>query len=107
MEGNVCFKAQDVTNGVRRLKLNKKCAQDMVVAEMLADMTVKTAHKVADLFNQRLEGKDRGEQWDTILVALLPKRQCPEKPGHYRGIAILPVLLKLYVLAMGRWFEAS
>ena len=38
---------------------------------------------------------------------IFPKCPNPEHPRKFRGIALVPVLQKLYVLCLGLWFDAA
>ena len=62
------------------------------------------------LFNQRLKNDPDGlvstdAAWDTVPVVLLQKIMDATRPKHFRGIAIIPVLQKVFLKCLGWWFE--
>ena len=66
--------------------------------------------QLVDLFNQRLKNDPSGlvstdEAWDSVVVILLQKIADATRPKNFRGIAIIPVLQKVYLKCLGWWFE--
>jgi len=81
------------------LKVNKTCAEDRIVAEMIRGLDQEGFEEIAMSFQDRLRNTEQSKNdntWNTHLVALVRKRVGALKLSQFRPIAILSVLYKLY-----------
>ncbi|CAK0878369.1 unnamed protein product, partial [Prorocentrum cordatum] len=98
-----CFRPLDgslVRRVVYRFKLNRTCAEDLVVIEMIACLDEDTFEVLADVFRLRLlnhVSEADETSWERVVVQCILKKDEPTHPSKLRPITIIPVLMKVYL----------
>jgi Reverse transcriptase (RNA-dependent DNA polymerase) len=106
---NVPFTEDEIGKALRKLKNHKACAQDGLSAELLKYAVLTTmlpgGGSVSEqvvvpvlcvLFNRILQSGDWPAHWSEALLHSVFKKGDKSIPGNYRGIAVEPVLPKLF-----------
>ena len=80
-------------------KANKTSADDLIVNEVLKQLDEDVLQLISEAFVERLLNTPEAaldQVWDEHTTSLLAKKTQAHLPSHYRPIAILPALYKLY-----------
>ena len=91
----------EVGEACQLLKRGRTCAEDGLLAEMLKDAGHSMHELIANVFSDLLcDAALLPEEWRISKLIVLFKKGCPEMPGNYRPVAILPVLYKLFAVVL-------
>ena len=90
------FTELDVFREVAHMKQGKSCADDMLVVEMLQELSYTQRVTLADLYTARARGDMAAPSWHQLVATLLCKVPVVTKPSELRPITLMPVLQKVY-----------
>ena len=87
----------------RKLARNKTSADDMIVGEMLLELSEDFFDELAKYYENRMRNLKQEAQdtaWDDHLVRLIRKKVLPRIALDLRPIAVLPILQKMYLMLL-------
>ena len=103
LENLRCINGGLVKEGASQLKLGKTCSDDMVVEEMLRELSDKVYELIAQAFVMRITNhstEDDEACWDEQLVVLVEKIRGGMRVKDFRPLGVLPVLQKVYLMVL-------
>ncbi|CAK9291925.1 unnamed protein product [Gordionus sp. m RMFG-2023] len=92
----------DIINAIKRLKTHKAAGIDGIFAELWKIDADLSASLLLPLFNEIWNTGNFPEEWMTSIILNFPKNKNPTSLKDYRGIALIPVTLKMftYIIAI-------
>ena len=92
------FTAEEISNGIEKLKNNKASGLDSISNEMIKASAPIILPFLVIFFNKILETKEYLDEWAVGIITPLHKLGQTDDPDNYRGITINSCLSKLFTL---------
>ena len=93
---NAPFSWEEYVKVVKRIPRNKAPGIDRISNDILKDNHAIIGRNILDLINKCLERRELPADWKiSKLIMLYKGKGTPEDPNNYRGIALLPNILKI------------
>ena len=99
------FTYEEIETCIKSLKLNKSPGFDLIPAEFIKAHSAKMAQDLTILFNYIIEERVFPEFWCEGIRNPIFKKGNKSDPQNYRGITLLPVMEKIFELAVTRRIE--
>ena len=97
---NDYFTVAEIEIAIDCLKCNKSPGVDHIPAEFIKHCKGILSGTITEVLNDVVENRDFPECWAEGLRSAIPKSGRYEVPENYRGITILPVLEKVFEIAV-------
>ena len=97
---NSNFTEEEIINSINYLKNNKSPGIDAIPAEIIKHCKHDIARHVTNAFNYIIEKREFPESWSEGLRSAIHKSGKTNKVENYRGITILPILEKIFEIAV-------
>ena len=94
------FTAEEISNGIKKLKNNKTSGLDSISNEMIKASASIILPFLVIFFNKILETKEHPDEWVVGITTPLHKSGEIDDPDNYRGITINSCLSKLFTLLL-------
>ena len=99
------FTIDEISSVVASLKRNKSAGADGIHAEFLVALKDNIIEDLTLLFNYIIEHRTLPESWALGLRIPVPKINNPKNVNNFRQITILPVISKIFEIAILRRFS--
>ena len=94
------FTAEEISNGIKKLKNNKASGLDSISNEMIKASAPIILPFLVIFFNKILETKEYPDEWAVGIITPIHKSGEIDDPDNYRGITINSCLSKLFTLLL-------
>ena len=94
------FTAEEISNGISKLKNNKASGLDSISNEMIKARAPIILPFLVIFFNKILETKEYPDEWAVGIITPIHKSGEIDDPDNYRGITINSCLSKLFTLLL-------
>ena len=94
------FTAEEISNGISKLKNNKASGLDSISNEMIKASAPIILPFLVIFFNKILETKEYPDEWAVGIITPIHKSGEIDDPDNYRGITINSCLSKLFTLLL-------
>ena len=94
------FTAEEISNGIKKLKNNKASGLDSISNEMIKARAPIILPFLVIFFNKILETKEYPDEWAVGIITPIHKSGEIDDPDNYRGITINSCLSKLFTLLL-------
>ena len=94
------FTAEEISNGIKKLKNNKTSGLDSISNEIIKASAPIILLFLVIFFNKILETKKHPDEWVVGIITPLHKSGEIDDPDNYRGITINSCLSKLFTLLL-------
>ena len=94
------FTAEEISNGIKKLKNNKTSGLDSMSNEMIKTSAPIILHLLVIFFHKILETKEYPDEWAVGIITPLHKPGEMDDLDNYRGITINSCLSKLFTLLL-------
>ncbi|XP_065314724.1 uncharacterized protein LOC135923736 [Gordionus sp. m RMFG-2023] len=88
----------DIINAIKRLKTHKSAGIDGIFAELWKIDADLSSGLLLPLLNEIWNTGNLPEEWMTSIILNFPKNKNPTTLKDYRGIALIPVTLKMFTI---------
>ena len=92
--------AEEISNGIKKLKNNKASGLDSISNEMIKARAPIILPFLVIFFNKILETKEYPDEWAVGIITPIHKSGEIDDPDNYRGITINSCLSKLFTLLL-------
>ncbi|XP_065319060.1 uncharacterized protein LOC135927051 [Gordionus sp. m RMFG-2023] len=90
------LKKLDIIGAIKRLKMHKAAGVDGIFAELWKIDVDLSASLLLPLFREIWNTGNFPDEWMTSIILNFPKNKTPNSLKDYRGIALIPVTLKIF-----------
>ena len=101
--------AEEVINGIKKLKSGKSAGPDKIIGEMLKCANNSVIEYLVLLFNFLFERGRFQLDWSKSIIVPIHKKGDLENPDNYRGVALTSIVSKAYTYILNRrlvqWVE--
>ena len=104
---NDYFTVTEIENAIDCLKCDKAPGVDYIPAEFIKHCKSILSDTITEVFDYKVEKRDFPECCAEGLRSAIYKSGRYEVPENYRGITILPVLEKVFEIAVYKWIRHS
>ena len=96
------FTINEVRNGIKALKNGKTPGNDLIPNELLKAGEEVLSETITILFNSILNSSTFPKKWAYGMIIPIHKKGSKSEPENYRGIMILPHILKLFTSLLNK-----
>ena len=94
------FTAEEISNGIKKLKNNKASGLDSISNEMIKSSAPIILPFLVIFFNKILETKEKPDEWSVGIITPLHRSGEIDDPDNYKEITINSCLSKLFTLLL-------
>ena len=93
--------ASEISQALKRMRNNRTCAEDGLVAEMLKHANGELVEAIATYFTDILSSRlEPPAEWKVARLSVIFKKGDASEPRNDRPISIIPVMAKLYSIVL-------
>ena len=97
---------KELQEAIQRAKYGKASGKDHIVMELIKFMPEKAVKVLFRIMQLIFSHAIYPTAWTINLLKALYKKECKDNPDNYRGLAIAPVISKLYCMILLQRLEA-